>query len=345
MTPTRALAPFVPVLALLAALLAAPPARAEYPASAARGDSTEALAWARAVITARHAVEAAENETDTDRQAALAEAALRAVRAVAHTPAAEAALRDLALRAQAVYELHFGPMATDLTPAELAVRRGEALASLGATFSPPLRDPAEVAAERAAAAEAARVAAAEAERAAGPAWLFYPTSAVSLIEAQRGAAGRLARAGRRGRSMLRTIERTLRRRGLPSDLQYVAVIESALNPRAESHAGAQGLWQFMPETAADYGLDSLTVFETGPATDAAARYLRWLGRRFDGDWHLALAAYNCGVGRVEGLVRASRAETGRQPTFWDIVDDLPAETQHYVPRFIAVAEAMGARHG
>jgi len=349
MTPPRALAPFVLALALLAVAAVAPPALAASPAGpaarAASGDSTEALAWARAVISARRAVEAAEAEADFDRQAELAEDAMQAIRAVAYTPAAEASLRPLALRAQAVYELHFGPIATGLAPAELAVLRGEALASLGATFAPPLRDPAVVAAERAAEAEAARVVAEEAARASGPAWLFYPASAVSLIDSQRGLATRLARAGRRGRGTLRTIERTLRRRGLPTDLQYVAVIESALNPRAESHAGAQGLWQFMPETAADYGLDSLTVFETAPATEAAARYLRWLSRRFDGDWHLALAAYNCGVGRVEGLVRAYRAETGERPTFWDLVDALPDETQHYVPRFIAVAEAMGARGG
>ena len=356
MTPPRALAPSSLVLALVAAVALAPeagatptrPGSAPGPAASvaarAPSDSTDALAWARAVVRARRAVEAAEAELDLERQAALAEEALGAVRAVAAAPGAEASLRGLALRAHAVYEAHFGPVAgLDLGPAELAALRGDALAALGPNFAPPLRDPAEVAAERAAQAAAARAAAAEAARAEGPDWLFYPASAAPLVDAQRGPASRLARAGRRGRGTLRQIARTLRRRGLPPDLQYVAVIESALDPQAESHAGAQGLWQFMPETAAEYGLDSLTVFEPAPATEAAARYLRWLSRRFDGDWHLALAAYNCGVGRVEGLARAFRAETGRRATFWDLHDALPRETRHYVPRFIAVAEAMGAR--
>ena len=328
---------------LLAASAFGPPADAR----PAVGDSTETvaedpLAWARAVVRARRAVTAAEAEADPDRQAALAVEAVRAVRALATDAAAEASVRALALRAQVSYEAHHGPVsAGPLAPAEWAAIRGPALAALGTHYMPPLRDPAAVAAERA----AALARAAEAERAAGPAWLFYPAEAVAAVDRQRGAARRLAATARRHRSLRRQIERTFRRRGLPTDLQYVAVIESALDPRAESWAGAQGLWQFMPETAADYGLDSLTVFETGPSTEAAARYLRWLGRRFGGDWHLALAAYNCGVGRVERIVREARAELGREPTFWDVRDALPPETQAYVPRFLAVAEAMGARGG
>jgi len=320
-------------LSLLAALAPATDARG------VSGDSTETvpaddpMAWARAVVRARQAVQAAEAEPDAEAAADLAAAAVRAVDALAADPAAAASLRDLELRAQAAYEAHYGPVAGDaLAPAEWAALRGPALAALGTNYAPTLRDPAVVAAERA-----------EAERAAGPAWLFYPAEAAAEIDRQRGAAGRLSRSARRNPSLLRRIRRTLARRGVPEDLQYVAVIESALNPRAESWAGARGLWQFMPATAADYGLDSLSVFETGPATDAAARYLRWLNGRFDGDWHLALAAYNCGVGRVERIVREARAELGREPTFWDVRDALPRETREYVPRFLAVAEAMGAR--
>ena len=324
-------------LAVLFMLSALAPAASAGPG--APGDSTETvtsgdpLAWARAVVRARQSVQAAEAEADPQAAADLADAAVRAVGALSADPAAAASLRDLALRAQAVYEAHHGPVAGDaLAPDEWAALRGPALAALGTNYAPTLRAPAVVAAERA-----------EAERATGPAWLFYPAEAASEIERQRGAAGRLTRSAHRNRSLLRQIRRTLARRGVPEDLQYVAVIESALNPRAESWAGARGLWQFMPETASDYGLDSLSVFETGPATDAAARYLRWLGGRFDGDWHLALAAYNCGVGRVERIVREARTELGREPTFWDVRDALPRETREYVPRFLAVAEAMGAR--
>ena len=327
------------VLAALVAL--AVPAEAR-PALA---DSTDAMEWARAVVHARRAVEQAEAALDPDRQATLAAGALDAARALATGPRAAALVRPLVVRAQAVYEAHHAPVTPlALSPREVAAVRGEALAELARPdYSPDLEDPAAVAARRAAAAEAARVQAAEDARAAGPDWLFYPAEAAPLVDRQRRLARGLAGMRHRMRRHFPRIERTLRRRGLPTDLKLVAVIESRLDPDAESWAGARGMWQFMPATAAQYGLDSLSVADPVASTDAAARYLRWLGRRFDGDWQLALAAYNCGVGRVERLVRAHRAETGEDPTFWDLHDQLPRETQAYVPRFIAVAEALGAR--
>ncbi|MEM0963893.1 MAG: lytic transglycosylase domain-containing protein, partial [Bacteroidota bacterium] len=185
--------------------------------------------------------------------------------------------------------------------------------------------------------------AAEHARADGPDYLFYPAAAADLVERQRHAARQLASSARRGHRLLGTIERMLRQRGLPADLRFVAVIESALNPSAESWAGAQGIWQFMPQTAADMGLDSLSVRDPVASTAAAARYLRWLGHEFDGDWQLALAAYNYGIGRVARLVREYEEAEGVTPTFWDLHDRLPRETQEYVPRFIAVAEVLGAR--
>lgn len=328
-------------------LLAAPPAAAN---GLAPIDSTDALDWARLVVQTRHAVEAAEAALDPDEQASLAADAFHAARALAADPFfhADGPVRDLVLRAQTVYEAHHGAaQALPLSPSEIAALRGPALAEIGRPdYSPDLVDPAVAAAERAAALEVARRAAAEAARAAGPSYLFYPADAEALIERQRGVArSRFSGLRYRTRRHFPQVERTLRRRGLPTDLKFVAVIESALNPAAESHAGARGMWQFMPETAAEYGLDSLTVADPAASTDAAARYLRWLGRRFRGDWQLALAAYNCGVGRVESIVREHRAETGTTPTFWDIVDALPRETQEYVPRFIAVAELLGGRHG
>lgn len=323
-------------IALVAlALLAAAPLGARPGPPPSPTDSTDALTWARRVVAARQAVEAAEAEADPARQADLAAGAFREALDLA-SAAPDAALRDLVLRAQAIYEArHGGAQTLALTPAEFGALRADALAPLrGADAEIPLVDPARLAAERA-------ERAAEAERAAGPAHLFYPASAVPLVEAQHGVARRFVGLRSRMRRHFPGIERTLRRRGLPEELKYVAVIESALNPEAESHAGARGIWQFMPETAADYGLDSLTVADPAASTDAAARYLRWLGRRFSGDFQLALAAYNCGVGRVEAIVRTYRAETGATPTFWDIVDALPRETQAYVPRFIAVAELLG----
>ncbi|HEX8387236.1 MAG TPA: lytic transglycosylase domain-containing protein [Rubricoccaceae bacterium] len=204
------------------------------------------------------------------------------------------------------------------------------------------------AAERAAAAravavrEAARAAAVPA-RAAVAGHLFVPAGSEALVGRQTSVVQRrFGSVGRRGARYFPMIERALRRRGLPADLKYVAVIESALNPNAVSSAGAAGLWQFMPDTAADFGLDSLGVRDPARATDAAVRYLERLHRAFGGDWQLALAAYNCGPGRVRRLVDAHRARTGRTPTFWDLHGALPAETRDYVPRFIAVAQHFGS---
>lgn len=337
----------------LAALVLAATAVAVAPTAAASdsapSDSVEArpldaFAWAREVVRVRVAVEAAEAERDPERQADAAEDVLRDAQALLNDPGLQddRSVRDLVLRAQALYERSHGPShIVSLSKDELAELRGEALAQIGAV--PVFRDPAAVAAERQAALDAAAAEAAEAARAAGPAHLFYPSEVAALVQEQRRIAQRFAGLRTQMRRHFPSVERTLRRRGLPTDLKYVAVIESALNPNAESHAGARGMWQFMPETAADYGLDSLTVADPVASTDAAARYLQWLGRRFHGDWQLALAAYNYGVGRVERLVREHRAETGRTPTFWDIHPDLPRETQEYVPRFIAVAEMLSGR--
>ena len=90
----------------------------------------------------------------------------------------------------------------------------------------------------------------------------------------------------------------------------------------------------MPGTAAEYGLDAWSVRDAQRLTDAAVRFLDALGQQFDGDWQLALAAYNCGPGRVGRLVTAHRARTGETPTFWDLRGQLPAETRDYVGRVL-----------
>lgn len=172
--------------------------------------------------------------------------------------------------------------------------------------------------------------------------LFVPDAAEALVEQQKAVVERRFRGvQRRGRRYFPMIERALARRGLPADLKYVALIESALDPAATSGAGAAGLWQFMPATAAGFGLDSSGVRDPARSTAAAVRYLAQLHRQF-GDWQIALAAYNCGPGRVARLVRAHRTRTGKAPTFWDLHASLPAETRDYVPRFIAAAEHFGA---
>jgi membrane-bound lytic murein transglycosylase D len=131
-------------------------------------------------------------------------------------------------------------------------------------------------------------------------------------------------------------EKYLKKYGLPDELKYLSLIESGLNPKVISRAGAGGLWQFMPKTArVDFGLriDEYIDerFDPEAATEAACKYMKQLYRIF-GDWHLVLAAYNTGPGNVR---RAIRRCNGGQ-TFWAIYDCLPRETRGYVPQYIGM---------
>ncbi len=127
--------------------------------------------------------------------------------------------------------------------------------------------------------------------------------------------------------------------GLPPELKYLAVIESALNPRAVSRVGATGIWQFMFGTAKAYGLtvNSIVDERRDPvkSTHAAARYLRDLHNIYN-DWTLVIAAYNCGPGNVNKAIRRS----GRKKSYWDLYYYLPRETRGYVPAYIAATYAM-----
>jgi len=136
------------------------------------------------------------------------------------------------------------------------------------------------------------------------------------------------------------IDHILAEEDVPRDLKYLAMAESGLNPRARSWAGAVGMWQFMPSTGRRYGL-SVNPWvderrDPEKATRAAARHLRDLYEEF-GDWHLAMAGFNCGAGCVRRALRRTDAE---DPTYWDAYDYLPRETRGYVPMFIAAAHVM-----
>ena len=135
-------------------------------------------------------------------------------------------------------------------------------------------------------------------------------------------------------------EQALEKEGMPLELKYLPVIESALNPDAVSPAGAAGLWQFMIGSAKDMGLtvNSLVDERRDPirSSEAAARYLKQLYKAY-GDWSLAIASYNCGPGSVN---RALRRAGGGKKDFWDIYYYLPSETRGYVPAFIAANYVM-----
>jgi membrane-bound lytic murein transglycosylase D len=142
---------------------------------------------------------------------------------------------------------------------------------------------------------------------------------------------------RRGSKYLPMIQSVLRAEGLPIDLAYVPLVESAFNPNALSKARAKGVWQFMKGTALENGLKSDWYIDerSDPekATLAAANYLKTLADLFDGDWHLALASYNSGPGRVQQAIKR-----GGQPDFWQLSAKprlLPRETRDYVPMILA----------
>ena len=134
-------------------------------------------------------------------------------------------------------------------------------------------------------------------------------------------------------------EETLNRHGMPEELKAMAIIESALNPRATSRVGAKGLWQFMYSTAKMYGLqiDSFVDERTDPvkSSEAAAKYMKDAYKIF-GDWNLAIASYNCGAGNVNKAIRRS----GGSREFWDIYPYLPRETRGYVPAFVGALYTM-----
>lgn len=126
---------------------------------------------------------------------------------------------------------------------------------------------------------------------------------------------------------------------MPYEIKYLPIVESALKPQAISRSGAGGLWQFMPATGRDYGLDVGSMiderFDPYLATEAACKYLSKLYAIY-GDWSMSLAAYNAGQGTVNKAIRRSGGKTD----YWSIRSFLPKETQNYVPAFIAVNYVM-----
>lgn len=152
----------------------------------------------------------------------------------------------------------------------------------------------------------------------------------------------------RARPFLPAIVEALKVRGMPLDLALLPALESGYRPEATSPRGAAGLWQFMSGTARHLGLrvdgtvDDRREFAR--STRAALDHLAALSARFDGDWLLAVAAYNCGEHCVARARRRARArQSGPTPAFWAL--DLPRETMRYVPRWLALVDRFQAEHG
>lgn len=134
-------------------------------------------------------------------------------------------------------------------------------------------------------------------------------------------------------------ENALQRHGLPSELKYLACIESALRLNAYSPAHAAGLWQFIPSSGILQGLEINSYiderYDVYKSTEAACKFLKQLYNKFQ-DWPLAIAAYNCGPGNIDKAI----ARSGGRRTFWELYNYLPKETRSYVPLFIAATYVM-----
>ncbi|MEO0857775.1 MAG: transglycosylase SLT domain-containing protein [Bacteroidota bacterium] len=356
----------LPVVVLAALLLAALPASASIPSALpvyeadARGDRPRtdrpgdeprtdrpgdephtdrpgdgnAPVWARQIVETERLlgdIEAAESLGDTRHAADLAAEAMVLAHALAADPylLRDAETRLLVLDAQAAYERHHGAVATlALSAVDFQRLRTDALADLNLDGGPlDLHLHLETAAS-----------------------LFLsnvfnaPESFASNIERKTAQLQRYAgyqdRIRARGERYFPMIERIFREEGVPTELKYLAVVESALNPQAVSPMGAAGMWQFMKGTGRLYGLSHRDRFRPEKSTRAAAQHLRDLSEMFDGDWQLALAGYNCGPYLVQRLARRATARLGRPATFWDIYGSLPRETRNYVPTYIATVKAF-----
>lgn len=163
------------------------------------------------------------------------------------------------------------------------------------------------------------------------------------LAAYRRNSDQVKRIFQRGSPYLPYIHAEVKRRGFPAEITLLPFVESSYDPFAYSHGRASGLWQFIPGTARMYGLQQDWWYDGRrdviDSTSAALDYLERLHREFDGDWLLALAAYNSGEGTVSRALGKNR-RAGRPTDFWHL--DLPSETAVYVPRLLAIGAIVSA---
>ncbi len=153
--------------------------------------------------------------------------------------------------------------------------------------------------------------------------------------------GYMTRVTERATPYLYHVVEEIERRGMPMEFALLPIMESAYDPFAYSHGRAAGLWQIIPGTGRELGLTQDWWYDgrrdLRASTDAALNYLERLGKRFDGDWLKALAAYNAGPARISRAVKRNNA-AGRDTDFWSL--KLPSETRSYVPRLLALADVV-----
>ncbi|MCW8193335.1 LysM peptidoglycan-binding domain-containing protein [Proteobacteria bacterium 005FR1] len=151
----------------------------------------------------------------------------------------------------------------------------------------------------------------------------------------------MARVSERAERYMYAIAEKIEERGLPMELALLPIVESAFDPFAYSHGRASGMWQFIPSTGEHYGLKQNWWYDgrrdIEASTDAALDYLSTLHGYFDGDWLLALAAYNTGQGNLRRAIRRNE-QAGKPTDFWSL--DLPRETRAYVPQLLALSQLV-----
>jgi membrane-bound lytic murein transglycosylase D len=151
----------------------------------------------------------------------------------------------------------------------------------------------------------------------------------------------LKRVAKRAEPFLYYIVEELEKNNIPVELALLPVVESAFDPFAYSHGRASGMWQFVPGTGTRFNMKQNWWYDGRrdivASTSGAIRYMQYLHKFFDGDWMLALAAYNSGEGRVQRAVRKNK-KLGKNTDFWSL--DLPKETRAYVPKLLALADII-----
>ena len=148
----------------------------------------------------------------------------------------------------------------------------------------------------------------------------------------------LTRISERAQPYLYLVVQEIEKEGLPIEIALLPIVESAYYPFSYSHGTAVGVWQFIPSTGRLYGLDQDWWHEDRRhilnSTRAAARYLKDLSKMFNGDWMLAVAAYNAGPGRIQNAVKINQ-KARKQTDYWSL--DLPKETERYIPKLLALS--------